>query len=518
MHSLGKEDLLVAMAMRYKTWVVVSEEQYQVLTIIGVPNVFTTSSSEGFIHVVPINKINNRTWDFNRYHPTLAILPSALYTGINKEHPYTNSDKVFVVPYSDHSSFSELREFVKQVRPRKIVPIVRGSSHGPLGEDMSSRANMSCYKTLLNPEPATRFNIPLSVTNFMRTYNLDRCDPSRKRKRAHAPSLPSLVQKKPVKSRGVIYCTPPKSDIRTRGDDDEDRSQNNTSKISGCDIYSQEHFNGKKTSVEVEDVESDDAEQTPDTSAADPPHLNSRCRRGGPHRISDADSSRQSIHCVLDSNSEIKSDSFAGNINNPPRIEPDCYFQHGQSQEQISEDDCSVILIQNKDKVSSIQTDSPTEIVSCDRLGEKLAPVSSSCTRLQNQTPVFIPSRSITNPKAQTSSRIDFPNTQNIAKTNEPSTIGYSDFVKENPDEELRGRCEGLKLLSSQPTEECSPKIQSKSLPNRSGKVYSVLRRGRQTWTPFTNQTVRCRVRSVKRLSKSSRKIDLVNSKDGQPH
>ncbi len=37
--------------------------------------------------------------------PTLAILPTALFAGGPGE-PYANQDDIFIVPYSDHSSYS----------------------------------------------------------------------------------------------------------------------------------------------------------------------------------------------------------------------------------------------------------------------------------------------------------------------------------------------------------------------------------------------------------------------------
>ena len=36
--------------------------------------------------------------------PTIAILPTALYSGVKGE-PFANQDDIFLVPYSDHSSY-----------------------------------------------------------------------------------------------------------------------------------------------------------------------------------------------------------------------------------------------------------------------------------------------------------------------------------------------------------------------------------------------------------------------------
>ena len=54
---------------------------------------------------------------------------------------------VHVVPYSDHSSFQELLQFVQLVEPKKIIPIVQYKG------ETSPRNNMACFKNLLNPLP-----------------------------------------------------------------------------------------------------------------------------------------------------------------------------------------------------------------------------------------------------------------------------------------------------------------------------------------------------------------------------
>ena len=44
---------------------------------------------------------------------------------------------LYSVPYSEHSSFAELREFVRWLEPRKIVPTV-GNDRGPKASSMLS--------------------------------------------------------------------------------------------------------------------------------------------------------------------------------------------------------------------------------------------------------------------------------------------------------------------------------------------------------------------------------------------
>uniref|UniRef100_A0A8B9T299 5' exonuclease Apollo n=1 Tax=Anas platyrhynchos TaxID=8839 RepID=A0A8B9T299_ANAPL len=93
-YSLGKEALLVKLAVEFGTWVVVSPSRLEEMRLLEMPNVWNTT------------------------HPTIAILPTGRPVKIT--HP-----NIFPIPYSDHSSFSELCEFVKWLKPCSVIPLVR---------------------------------------------------------------------------------------------------------------------------------------------------------------------------------------------------------------------------------------------------------------------------------------------------------------------------------------------------------------------------------------------------------
>ncbi|NXW79128.1 DCR1B exonuclease, partial [Hirundo rustica] len=119
-YTLGKETLLVELALEFSTWVVVSPWRLEQMRLLELPDVFTAEEGAGWIRAVDVAEIR---WDtlvsWNKLHPTIAIIPTG--RPVKVTHP-----KIHVIPYSDHSSFMELREFVKWLKPCSVVPIVKG--------------------------------------------------------------------------------------------------------------------------------------------------------------------------------------------------------------------------------------------------------------------------------------------------------------------------------------------------------------------------------------------------------
>ncbi|XP_057895906.1 5' exonuclease Apollo [Melospiza georgiana] len=118
-YTLGKETLLVELALEFSTWVVVSPWRLEQMRLLELPDVFTAEEGTGWIRAVDVAEI---CWDtlvtWNAQHPTIAIIPTG--RPVKVTHP-----KIHLVPYSDHSSFEELREFVKWLKPCSIIPIVK---------------------------------------------------------------------------------------------------------------------------------------------------------------------------------------------------------------------------------------------------------------------------------------------------------------------------------------------------------------------------------------------------------
>uniref|UniRef100_A0A8C0QIH2 5' exonuclease Apollo n=1 Tax=Canis lupus familiaris TaxID=9615 RepID=A0A8C0QIH2_CANLF len=117
LYSLGKESLLEQLALEFRTWVVLSPQRLELVQLLGLANVFTVEEKAGRIHAVDHMEICPAVLHWNQTHPTIAILPTS--RKIHRSHP-----DIHIIPYSDHSSFSELQTFVAALKPCQVVPIV----------------------------------------------------------------------------------------------------------------------------------------------------------------------------------------------------------------------------------------------------------------------------------------------------------------------------------------------------------------------------------------------------------
>ncbi|XP_062898347.1 5' exonuclease Apollo isoform X2 [Mobula hypostoma] len=122
LYNLGKESLLIELALAFKTWIVVSPRRLQMFQLLRLSNVFTSEIGAGRIRVVDQNEINRFNMvRWNQTCPTIAIIPTS------RRIKLAHRD-IHVIPYSDHSSFQELQEFVARLKPCSIMPIVKGTA------------------------------------------------------------------------------------------------------------------------------------------------------------------------------------------------------------------------------------------------------------------------------------------------------------------------------------------------------------------------------------------------------
>ncbi|XP_037682253.1 5' exonuclease Apollo isoform X2 [Choloepus didactylus] len=132
LYNLGKESLLEQLALEFRTWVVLSPRRFELVQLLGLADVFTLEEKAGRIHAVDRMEICHSTMlHWNQTHPTIAILPTS--REIHRSHP-----DIHVVPYSDHSSYSELRAFVAALKPCQVMPIVSGQPWRDYFQDLLS--------------------------------------------------------------------------------------------------------------------------------------------------------------------------------------------------------------------------------------------------------------------------------------------------------------------------------------------------------------------------------------------
>ncbi|XP_077370302.1 5' exonuclease Apollo [Festucalex cinctus] len=179
LYGLGKESLLVELAMEFQTWIEVSFDRMETLRLLKLPDVFTTEPGAGRIRVLEQREISFASMcQWNSEQPTLAIYPTS--RPLILFHP-----KLHVVPYSDHSSYQELLDFVSGLKPSSLLPIVGNGLPGSLSTFVSSKRH-----DILVPE---------SVQHFMR----------RLPENMHKSS--ANIQRPPVRPcvpKGVVFDSP----------------------------------------------------------------------------------------------------------------------------------------------------------------------------------------------------------------------------------------------------------------------------------------------------------------------
>ncbi|XP_066102719.1 5' exonuclease Apollo [Saccopteryx bilineata] len=195
LYSLGKESLLEQLALEFRTWVVLSPRRLEVVQLLGLADVFTVEESAGRIHAVDHMEIcHSAMLRWNQAHPTIAILPTS--RKVHRSHP-----NIHVIPYSDHSSYSELRAFVAALRPGQVVPIV---SRQPCKDYFQDSLSPRLFVPL----------VPDSVQQYMRAS-------SRK------PSVHVLLERglKRPRTRGVVFESPEQKAGQFQADRDSKKAK-----------------------------------------------------------------------------------------------------------------------------------------------------------------------------------------------------------------------------------------------------------------------------------------------------
>ncbi|PNT72586.1 hypothetical protein BRADI_2g46780v3 [Brachypodium distachyon] len=139
----GKEKILLEVARRCGCMIHVDSRKMKILTGLGFggeKGVFTEDAAASDVHVTGWN-ILGETWPYFRpnfvkmkeimmergYTKAVSFVPTGWMYETKKEGfavRVKDSLKIHLVPYSEHSSYDELREYVKFLHPKQVIPTV----------------------------------------------------------------------------------------------------------------------------------------------------------------------------------------------------------------------------------------------------------------------------------------------------------------------------------------------------------------------------------------------------------
>nr|XP_033797243.1 DNA cross-link repair 1A protein [Geotrypetes seraphini] len=137
-YSVGKEKVFLAIAEVLGCKVSMSQDKYKTLQCLEserVQSLITTDWNSTGLHVLPMMQINvkgllNHLIKFSRYDRILAFKPtgwtySDRFKSVADIRPEIRGNiTVYGIPYSEHSSYLEMKRFVQWLRPQKIIPTV----------------------------------------------------------------------------------------------------------------------------------------------------------------------------------------------------------------------------------------------------------------------------------------------------------------------------------------------------------------------------------------------------------
>ncbi|XP_017289462.1 DNA cross-link repair 1A protein [Kryptolebias marmoratus] len=154
-YSVGKEKVFLALAEALGSKVCLSRDKYNTMCCLEseqIRNRITTDWKAAQVHVLPMmqlsfKKLQDHLARFaSLYDQLVAFKPtgwtfSEQVEAVGAVQPQISGNiSVYGIPYSEHSSFLELKRFVQWLRPLKIIPTVN------VGSWSSRKAMESCFR------------------------------------------------------------------------------------------------------------------------------------------------------------------------------------------------------------------------------------------------------------------------------------------------------------------------------------------------------------------------------------
>lgn len=141
-YVIGKERILLEISRRCNCKIHVDGRKMSVLRVLGYGDggVFTEDASKSDVHVVGWNVLGE-TWPYfkpnfvnmkaimieREYSKVVGFVPTG-WTYEVKRNKFAvrtkDSFEIHLVPYSEHSNYDELREYVKFLKPKRVIPTV----------------------------------------------------------------------------------------------------------------------------------------------------------------------------------------------------------------------------------------------------------------------------------------------------------------------------------------------------------------------------------------------------------
>ncbi|KAL5722076.1 hypothetical protein ACHQM5_005642 [Ranunculus cassubicifolius] len=141
-YVIGKEKILLEIAKRCGCLIYVDARKMGILSVLGFgkSGVFTEDASLSNVHVVGWNVLGE-TWPYFRpnfgkmkemmvekgYDRVVGFVPTGWMYEARRDGFAVRSKEsleIHLVPYSEHSSYDELREYVKFLKPKQVIPTV----------------------------------------------------------------------------------------------------------------------------------------------------------------------------------------------------------------------------------------------------------------------------------------------------------------------------------------------------------------------------------------------------------